>query len=157
MPTYQRTSMIDADFETVWEFYDDVAELELLTPDWLGLDVARAVDPDGQLAPESYLVGTEIHLEMRPFGLLPAAEWVVEIVDREVGDDRATFVDEQVGDRGPYEQWRHTHRFADVGNGTMVHDRIDYRVPGGGDLPLATPLLAGMLWYRHRKTRALLE
>ena len=157
MPTYQRTSVIDADFETVWEFYDDVAELEILTPDWTGLEVARAIGPDGDPRPDGYRVGTEIHLEMRPFGLLSPTEWVVEIVDREVGDDRAAFVDEQVGDRGPDETWRHTHRFADVGDGTMIHDRIDYRVPGAGDLPLATPLLAAMLWHRHRKKRALPE
>lgn len=157
MPTYQRTAVIDADFETVWEFYDSVAELEILTPDWTGLEVARAIGPDGGRRPDGYRVGTEIHLEMSPFGLFPATEWVVAVADREVSDDRASFVDEQVGDRGPYEQWRHTHRFAEVDDGTAVHDRIDYRVPGASDLPLATPLLAGMLWHRHRKTRALLE
>ena len=157
MPTYQRTSVIDADYETVWSFYDRVDELETLTPDWMGLRVARAIGPEGQRDPDGYLPGTAIRLELRPFGVGPPTEWVVEITDREVRDGRATFVDEQIGDRGPYVEWRHTHRFADLGDATMLHDRIAYRVPGAGDLPLATPLLAGLLWYRHRKTRAVLE
>ncbi|AEH37820.1 SRPBCC family protein [Halopiger xanaduensis] len=157
MPTTRRTSVIDADFETVWSFYDGVDELEILTPDWMGLKVAHSIGPEGGRNPDGYYTGTEIHLEMQPVRLLPRMEWVVEIVDREVSDDRATFVDEQVAGRGPYERWRHTHRFADLGDATVVHDRIDYRTPGVGDLPLAAPLLAGMLWYRHRKTRTLLE
>lgn len=157
MPTCERTSVIDADYETVWDFYDDVDELEILTPDWMGLRVAHVSGPGGRRDPDGYLTGTELHLEMRPFGVGPTTEWVVEIVDREVSDGRATFVDEQVGDRGPYETWRHTHRFADLGDATVLHDRIAYRVPRAGSLPLATPFLAGMLWYRHRKTRAILE
>ncbi|WP_126664821.1 SRPBCC family protein [Haloterrigena salifodinae] len=157
MPTHQRTSTIDADFETVWAFYDGIDEPERLTPDWTGLRVARAIGPEGQPGPDGYLPGTEVHLELQPFGLGPTSEWVVEITEREVWDGRAWFVDEQVGDRGPYEEWRHAHRFADLGDATVVHDRITYRVPGAGDRPLATPLLAGMLWHRHRKTRALLE
>jgi ligand-binding SRPBCC domain-containing protein len=38
----------------------------------------------------------------------------------------------------------------------MVHDHIEYELPGGTALALATPVLAAMRWYRHRKTRGLL-
>lgn len=159
MPAYQASSVVDAPFETVWEFYDSVDELRLLTPDWLGLRVSRVVGPDGEPDPEAYLPGTRIHLELHPFGLsgLPGSEWVVEITDREVADDRASFVDEQVGTQGPFESWKHTHRFVDLGDETLLVDRIAYRVPKAGDLPLATPALAAMLWYRHRRTKRLLE
>lgn len=158
MPTCERASVIDADFETVWAFYDRVDELEILTPDWMGLRIPRVVGPDGTTDPDGYHVGTEVHLEFQPFGLevVPALEWVVEIVDREVSEDRAVFVDEQVDDRGPYEYWRHTHQFVDLGGETLVRDRIGYRVPAAGNLPVATPALSAMLWYRHRKTRTLL-
>lgn len=158
MPTYEKASVISAEFETVWEFYDDVAELERLTPDWMGLRIPRVVGPDGKEDPDEYLVGTQIQIETTPFrsSLLPTTEWTVEIVDREVADDRAYFVDEQVGDDGPFEFWRHLHQFAELGEETLVHDRITYRVPHVERLPLATPLLAGMLWHRHRRTRALL-
>ncbi|SEQ33552.1 SRPBCC family protein [Natrinema salaciae] len=156
MPTFQRSTVIDAAFETVWEFFDTVDELELLTPDWMGLCIPRAIGPDGERDPDGYFVGTEIHLETRPFDLFTATEWVVEIVERDVSEERASFVDEQVGDRGPFETWRHDHRFVDLGRETLLYDRVDYRVPGPGEVPLATPFLAAMLWYRHRRTRALL-
>ena len=157
MPTCQRTGVIDADFETVWNFYDGIEELKRLTPDWAGLRVSRVIGPDGRPDPDGYPLGTDVHLEWRPLRIGPASEWVVEITERDVGSEEAVVVDEQVGDRGPYDEWRHVHRFVDLGGETMVRDRIDYRVPGAGDLPLATPLLAGLLWYRHRRTRALLE
>lgn len=159
MPTCRRTTLVEAEFETVWTFYDDVAELEVLTPDWMGLRVAQVIGPDGQATsdPDGYRPGTEIHLEWQPAGVLPASEWVVEITDRSVEPGSAIFVDEQVGGRGPYDSWRHVHRFEDLGGETMVHDEVTYRAPGAGDLPVATPLLAAMLWYRHRRTRSLLE
>lgn len=47
-------------------------------------------------------------------------------------------------------------RFADIDGETSVRDRITYRLPVLGDLPLATPSLAAMLWYRHRRSRELL-
>lgn len=155
MPTCKRTSIVDAEFETVWGFYDGVEELKTLTPDWLWLRVPEIEGPDGG-EPDGYEVGTKLHLETRPFDLFTASEWVVEITEREVSEGRARVVDEQVGDRGPFEAWRHTHRFVDLGDETVVHDRIDYEVPGTDSLPLATPLLVGMLWYRHRRTRDLL-
>jgi len=156
MPSYQRTSIVDADFEAVWAFYDSIEELKILTPDWLGLQVASIVGPDGE-EPDGYEVGTVIALETRPLDLFTISEWTVEIVDREVSETRAQFVDEQVGDQGPFGTWRHTHRFAKLGEGTMVHDHVEYELPFDTDLPLATPVLAAMLWYRHRRTRELLE
>lgn len=158
MPTYQHTSVVPADFATVWSFYDAIEGLEALTPEWLGGRVSRVVGPDGTVAPDEFRVGTEVHLTIQPFncGFLPEREWVVSITDREVSDDRAAFVDAQVGDRGPFETWRHTHRFAALDGDTVLHDRITYRVPTAGDLPVMTPFLAGFLRYRHRRTRALL-
>ncbi|WP_247730717.1 SRPBCC family protein [Halovivax limisalsi] len=160
MARYRTASVIEADVETVWDFYGDAEELRALTPDWLGLSIRAIAGPDGDGDPETYHVGTEITLELAPFGIegLPGTEWTVEIVEREVRADRAHFVDEQVGDRGPFERWRHTHRFVDLGGGeTLLVDDIEYRLPFVGDRPLATPALAAMLWYRHRLTRRLLE
>ena len=159
MLTCRRTTILEADFETVWAFYDDVDELRRLTPNWIGLTVPTVIGPDGtpEPDPDGYAVGTEIHIRMRPFGLFETDEWVVRITDREVGDGSAFFVDEQVGDHGPYEAWRHVHRFEDLGGETVLHDEVTYRVPGAGNLPVATPFLAWMLRYRHRRTRALLE
>lgn len=159
MPSYQKASVIHADFDTVWEFYDGVKELEILMPEWVGLRIAQVLGPDDTHDQDSYVPGTVIHLETHPFGsrLFPEIEWVVEITERDEQPNRASFVDEQVGDQGPFERWRHEHVFVDLDGETLVYDRITYRVPSAGNLPLATPLLAGMLWYRHKQTRELLE
>lgn len=156
MTTCERATTVQAPFETVWEFYDGVEELEVLTPEWVGLRIPRVVGPDGEDSPGGYLVGTRVHLQSRLLDLLPDEEWVVKVTEREVRENRAYFVDEQVGDHGPFEHWRHTHRFVGFGDETLVHDHVSYRLPST-DLPLATPLLLGMLWHRHRRTRNLLE
>jgi ligand-binding SRPBCC domain-containing protein len=33
--------------------------------------------------------------------------------------------------KGPYSQWRHTHTFEELGGGTLLRDRVLYRIPGG--------------------------
>lgn len=160
MARYRTASVIEADFETVWDFYGNAAGLQALTPDWLGLTVRAITGPEGDPDPETYDVGTELSLELAPFGIdgLPGTEWTTEIVEREVASDRAHFVDEQVADRGPFARWRHTHRFVEVSvDETLLVDDVEYRLPYVGDRPLATPGLAAMLWYRHRLTRQLLE
>ncbi|WP_241431961.1 SRPBCC family protein [Natrialba chahannaoensis] len=84
MPTCERCLVFPVAFETVWEFYDGVEELTVLTPDWTGMSVSHAVGPDGEPDPDGYRVGTEVHLELQPLGIgwVPESEWVVEIVER---------------------------------------------------------------------------
>jgi len=152
---YRRTSIIDAEFDTVWAFYDGVEELKTLTPDWLWLRVPEVEGPDGG-EPDGCEVGTRTRLETRPFDLFRATRWVVAITEREVDGGSARVGDEQVGDSGPFEAYTHVHRFEDLGGETVLHDRIHYEGPVGTDLPVATPFLAGMLWHRqHSPFRSL--
>jgi len=37
------------------------------------------------------------------------------------------FVDEQ--ESGPYRSWVHRHEFSDLGDGTLVRDRVQYELP----------------------------
>jgi hypothetical protein len=39
------------------------------------------------------------------------------------------FVDEQI--KGPYREWRHTHRFEAHGSRTMMTDEVQYALPFG--------------------------
>jgi ligand-binding SRPBCC domain-containing protein len=74
--------------------------------------------------------------------------WKSLIVDWQPG---VRFVDYQV--RGPYELWRHEHRFAAVPEGTLVSDRVDYSLPlaplSGPALPLVRADLARIFAFRR--------
>jgi ligand-binding SRPBCC domain-containing protein len=67
----------------------------------------------------------------------------------------AGFVDEQV--RGPYRLWRHAHRFYDGGEGTIVEDTVQFRLPFGrfGDSshPLVRLQLERILRFRPSAVR----
>ena len=67
------------------------------------------------------------------------------------------FCDEQV--RGPFQTWRHTHRFVSIGAGqTVYEDDVEYAVRGGrlarrlAD-PVVRRLLSRMFARRHRIVR----
>ena len=75
--------------------------------------------------------GTAEYFEITNIGSLPVSMtgWTEdESVQRPLGDV-VRFVDEQL--QGPYRLWVHEHTFVDVANGTLVNDRVRYRVPGG--------------------------
>ena len=52
--------------------------------------------------------------------------WRTRIV---VWEPDRRFVDEQV--RGPYALWHHTHTFEPHAEGTLMRDRVRYRLPLG--------------------------
>jgi uncharacterized protein (TIGR01777 family) len=65
------------------------------------------------------------------------------------------FADRQTS--GPFAQWRHTHRFTDAPDGSVLEDRIEYELPLGPVGALAAgrmvrEKLVRMFAYRHRVT-----
>ena len=68
--------------------------------------------------------GTLIEYRLRLHGL--PVRWLTRISEWVPGE---RFVDEQV--RGPYALWHHTHLFEPDGDGTIVRDRVRYRLPLG--------------------------
>jgi len=102
--------------------------------------------------------GTRIESSVRPLGIGPRQGWTSVIVEREAGEGSAHFVDTMA--EGPFPEWRHTHRFFGDGEETVVYDRIEYRLPGGGLGDVASRVSAvgfePMFRYRHRRTRELL-
>lgn len=159
MPTYHRQIRVDAPLDEVWEFHSGVEGLVKLTPDWMNMRVEGVRGPDGEPDPEELTEESEVELSLRPFGVGPKQGWVSRIIYREKDDVSGIFRDEMDG--GPFAKWVHTHRFVADGDGTVVYDDVEYKLPfnGVGDLfgPFAVVGFEPMFRYRHRRTRELLE
>ena len=129
--------------DAVFPFYADAANLERITPPFLGFRVLRSSTPRiGE--------GTRIDYRLRLHGLPVSWRSVIE-----QWQPCRHFVDRQ--ERGPYALWHHTHSFAAHAGGTLVRDRVRYRLPFGalGEL-LAGGLvgrdLARIFAFRHDAT-----
>ena len=68
--------------------------------------------------------GTLIDYRLRVRGI--PMNWRTEIL---AWEPPVRFVDDQV--RGPYQRWRHEHRFTETATGTLCEDRVEYSVLGG--------------------------
>ena len=159
MAVYTRESHVDAPLDAVWEFHSRAEGLEALTPGFVNLRIEATRGPDGEPDPDVLEAGAEVQTSVRPFGVGPRQRWTSYIVERERGDEEAYFVDRMV--KGPFARWEHTHRFFVEGEGTRLHDRVDWALPGGRVGELAAHVgvvgLAPTFRYRHRRTRELLE
>ncbi len=100
-----------------WEFFQDAYNLEEITPPFLGFEVLTR-------RPIEMRLGTLIEYELRLHGV--RLRWLTRIEDWEPG---RRFVDRQL--RGPYALWHHTHTFEPHPEGTLMRDRVRYRLPLG--------------------------
>lgn len=103
--------------EEVFPFFSDAGNLETITPPWLGFNVVKK-------STETIEQGTRIDYRLRLHGL--PIRWQSRI---EEWIPNQKFVDLQL--KGPYSHWRHTHLFAPVKGGTLLTDRVLYKVPFG--------------------------
>jgi ligand-binding SRPBCC domain-containing protein len=114
----ETVQMIDRPRSEVFAFFANPANLEAITPVWLRFRIV------GQTTAE-IVEGTELtyRLRIRGFPLTwrsVIAEWRPE----------ERFVDVQL--QGPYAEWHHTHSFEEIPGGTLIRDRVRYRLPLGG-------------------------
>ena len=142
----QRSQVVARPLDEVFAFFSDAANLERITPPWLGF---RMVTP----TPVAMRVGALIDYELRLRGI--PLRWTSRIEEWEPG---VGFVDAQV--RGPYRLWHHRHRFAPHPRGTLVEDDVHYALPlgplGAVALPLVRRDLAGIFEHRQKTVAALL-
>ena len=117
MPRLLSSVRFDAPLDEVFPFFADPRNLEALTPPWLRFEIRTP-------SPIEMRAGTLIDYRLRVHGL--PLRWRSEIT---AWDPPHLFVDEQR--RGPYRFWRHEHRFAVDGAGTLVEDDVTYAVLGG--------------------------
>jgi ligand-binding SRPBCC domain-containing protein len=117
----QREQWIPRPIDEVFAFFADAANLEAITPPWLGFRILSAM-------PIPMGVGASIvyRLRWRRFPL----RWTTEI---EEWEPPFRFVDVQR--RGPYALWHHAHSFESHEGGTGMQDHIRYALPLG---PLGT-------------------
>ncbi|MFW6078788.1 MAG: SRPBCC family protein [Gemmatimonadota bacterium] len=127
----------------VFAFFADAENLERITPPSLRFEVTSPL-------PIRMGRGTTIRYRLRLFGL--PFRWESVITRWEPG---RLFVDEQR--TGPYARWVHTHVFGDANGGTLVEDRVRYRLPffpiGEIAYPLVRRQLNRIFEYRTRRLR----
>ena len=125
----ERDQIVRRPVHEVFEFFSRAANLERITPPWLGFRLLTASGLETR-------AGVSLEYRLRLHGIPLGWTSLIEVWERDV-----RFVDLQI--RGPYRLWRHEHRFASVDDGaaTRVQDRVDYLLPFGRLGALALPLV----------------
>jgi uncharacterized protein (TIGR01777 family) len=130
----------------IFPFFQNEKNLEILTPSFLNFHVVGK-------STREIANGTLIDYKLKLHGF--PLRWRTEIIS---WNPPVRFVDNQI--KGPYALWHHTHTFEDLGGGTLMTDRVQYRVPMGllGKVT-AGPFVAGdvtkIFEYRKAKAREL--
>jgi ligand-binding SRPBCC domain-containing protein len=101
----------------VFAFFTDVANLERITPAWMGF---RILTPPPVTLGEGAIVEYSIRLAGLPM------RWRTRITDWQ---PVRRFVDVQ--ERGPYSLWEHTHSFRATDAGVLMRDEVRYALPLG--------------------------
>jgi len=101
----------------VFPFFTDEKNLERLTPDFLNFHVVKK-------STDTIQEGTLIDYRLKLRGV--SLKWRTLI---ENWEPDKKFVDRQI--KGPYRLWHHTHEFEEIAGGTLMRDRVLYKLPMG--------------------------
>lgn len=115
--TLEANAFLPHPLETVFPFFADAGNLEIITPPWLRFRILTPLPIDMR-------AGARIMYRLRLHGI--RLRWQTEIT---AWEPPHRFVDEQR--RGPYRTWIHEHTFAPREGGTEMRDYVRYAVPGG--------------------------
>ena len=113
----EREQRLTASPEQVFAFFSDAANLDALTPPWVGFQFLTP-------PPIEMRSGALIEYRLRLAGV--PLRWRTRVVH---WDPPCGFVDVQ--ERGPYALWEHTHDFAPDASGVWMRDLVRYALPLG--------------------------
>jgi ligand-binding SRPBCC domain-containing protein len=114
---FERTTLLGATIEDVFEFFSGPQNLAVITPPKMRLRVITA---------PSRALREGDRLEYRFSFLGVPLAWRTRIT---LWRDNEAFSDFQ--ERGPYRYWLHTHTFRQVPEGVEMTDRVEYSLPFG--------------------------
>ena len=146
--TYTRELFLPYPIERVFAPFADAANLQRITPPWLHFRIITK-------PPIEMRQGAVIEYWLRLHGM--PIRWRTVIAH---WDPPHRFIDIQAG--GPFALWHHTHSFESVEGGTMMRDRVIYRVGFGPIGTIANALLVRrdvrrIFNYRQEATEALVS
>ncbi len=104
--------------EEAWEFFSSPGNLSVITPPRMAFVITSGET-------EAMYPGQIITYKVSPIPLI-RSNWVTEITQVEQGK---FFVDEQRF--GPYAMWHHEHHFVETKSGTLMKDKVSYKLPFG--------------------------
>jgi ligand-binding SRPBCC domain-containing protein len=147
MPLVERTCIINASAEKVFDFHTDTHNLPLISPRWMKSKV-HSVTGNGK--------GMRIELTITQFGII-RNRWTVVIAEF----DRPTRITD-IAERSPFKLFRHERIITAHGENTSeLHDRFHYRLPLGVlgeviDMLFVRRFIGRMFDFRHKRTQQLL-
>jgi ligand-binding SRPBCC domain-containing protein len=101
-----------------WSFFSSPLNLQLITPDDLGLVLLNNINSTMNVRDEyDYTVSPILGLKFK---------WKTKII---LVEKPFRFIDKQI--KGPYEFWEHLHTFEIVEGGVIMKDTINYIIPFG--------------------------
>lgn len=113
--------------EKVFQFFSDAHNLEAITPRWLNFRIDKMSDSEIR---KNTLIDYSLKVRGIPI------KWKTLI---EEWQPQNSFVDRML--KGPYKNWHHTHTFYEMEGGTLICDRVYYRIPMG-----VLGNLVGLVW-----------
>jgi ligand-binding SRPBCC domain-containing protein len=125
----ERSQVVPLPPADAFAFYADAFNLEAITPPWLRF---RILTPRPIAMGEGALIEYRLALHGAP------CRWRTRI---DVWEPGVRFVDRQLS--GPFGSWQHTHEFEARPGGTLIRDRVLYRMPLGPLGELARAVLIG--------------
>ena len=103
--------------DKVFQFFSDAHNLEAITPRWLNFRIDKMSDTEIK---KNTLIDYSLKVRGIPI------KWKTLI---EEWQPENSFVDRML--KGPYKNWHHTHTFYEMEGGTLICDRVYYRIPMG--------------------------